>query len=47
MTDATQAVGKIPLDVQAIQVDLLAASSHQVYGLAFCMFDTATRASAK
>ena len=44
MTDATQAVGKIPLDVQAIQVDLLAASGHKVCGLAFCMFDTATRA---
>jgi cysteine desulfurase len=32
MTDATQALGKIPLDVQALQVDLLAASGHKVYG---------------
>jgi cysteine desulfurase len=32
MTDATQAVGKIPLDVQSLHVDLLAASGHKVYG---------------
>ena len=32
MTDATQALGKIPLDVQSLQVDLLAASGHKVYG---------------
>jgi cysteine desulfurase len=32
MTDATQAIGKMPLDVQALQVDLLAASGHKVYG---------------
>src|SRR5262249_11661439 len=32
MTDATQALGKIPLDVQALHVDLLAASGHKVYG---------------
>ena len=32
MTDATQAVGKIPLDVQRLHVDLLAASGHKVYG---------------
>jgi cysteine desulfurase len=31
-TDATQALGKIPLDVQSSQVDLLAASAHKVYG---------------
>jgi cysteine desulfurase len=32
MTDATQALGKIPLDVQQLQIDLLAASAHKVYG---------------
>ncbi|MBM3740840.1 MAG: cysteine desulfurase [Acidobacteria bacterium] len=32
MTDATQALGKIPLDVQRLNVDLLAASGHKVYG---------------
>lgn len=32
MTDATQALGKTPLDVQALHVDLLAASGHKVYG---------------
>ena len=32
MTDATQALGKIPLDVQSLHVDLLAASGHKVYG---------------
>ena len=32
MTDATQALGKIPLDVQSLKVDLLAASGHKVYG---------------
>lgn len=32
MTDATQALGKIPLDVQRLNVDLLAASAHKVYG---------------
>lgn len=32
MTDATQALGKIPLDVQRLSVDLLAASGHKVYG---------------
>jgi cysteine desulfurase len=30
--DATQAVGKIPIDVQAMNVDLLSASAHKVYG---------------
>ena len=31
-TDATQAVGKIPLDVEADQIDLLSLSAHKVYG---------------
>ena len=32
MTDATQALGKVLLDVQRLNVDLLAASGHKVYG---------------
>jgi cysteine desulfurase len=31
-TDATQAVGKIPLDVRTIELDLLSLSSHKLYG---------------
>lgn len=32
MTDATQAVGKIPLDVETDGIDLLACSGHKLYG---------------
>lgn len=32
MTDATQAVGKIPVDVQQDNIDLLALSAHKLYG---------------
>ncbi|HEV3165333.1 MAG TPA: IscS subfamily cysteine desulfurase [Isosphaeraceae bacterium] len=31
-TDATQAVGKVPLDVQADSIDLLSLSAHKMYG---------------
>jgi cysteine desulfurase len=31
-TDATQAVGKVPVDVEADHVDLLCASAHKLYG---------------
>ena len=32
MTDATQALCKIPLDVQALNIHLLACSAHKIYG---------------
>jgi cysteine desulfurase len=31
-SDAAQAVGKIPLDVEAMQIDLLSVSGHKLYG---------------
>ncbi|ABW27667.1 cysteine desulfurase family protein [Acaryochloris marina] len=31
-TDAAQAIGKIPLDVEAMQIDLLSMTGHKLYG---------------
>jgi len=31
-TDAAQAVGKVPLDVETMQIDLLSVSGHKLYG---------------
>jgi cysteine desulfurase len=31
-TDATQAVGKVPIDVEAMGIDLLSATAHMLYG---------------
>ena len=31
-TDAVQAIGRLPIDVEKVQVDLLSLSSHKIYG---------------
>jgi cysteine desulfurase len=31
-TDATQALGKVPLDARALKIDLLSCSAHKIYG---------------
>lgn len=31
-TDAAQAVGKIPIDVNSMQIDLMSISGHKIYG---------------
>jgi len=31
-TDAAQAAGKVPLDVEAMKIDLMSISGHKIYG---------------
>jgi cysteine desulfurase len=31
-TDAAQAIGKVPIDVQAMQIDLMSLTAHKIYG---------------
>ena len=31
-TDAAQAVGKVPIDVNSMNIDLLSISGHKIYG---------------
>ena len=30
--DAAQAVGKVPIDVEAMNIDLMSISGHKIYG---------------
>ena len=32
MSDTTQAIGKIPVDVQALGIDIAVISAHKIYG---------------
>lgn len=31
-TDAAQAIGKVPIDVQGMNIDLMSISGHKIYG---------------
>ena len=37
-TDAAQAIGKIPLDVDDMKIDLMSISGHKIYGPKGSMF---------